>query len=179
MKLFFTNNKFLCSANEDHIFIERYGKTFDVSSGTVGPSDQLMTFISVEVGTGERTFVIEHAFTIPDVIKAFQNGEKASDRERMWDVESFCELITKSYMQATARYYAADGLLDLKNSEWLGDRELQIDRDAFMESIELEGIESCRDGSLRLWCRAENLFSGHSIVVRLNPDFTLDDTELS
>ena len=177
MKLYFTNNKFLCSANEDHIFIERYGKTFDVSSGTVG--DRLMTFICTEVGTEERTFVIEHAFTIPNVIKAFQSGEKASDRERMWSVEDFCELITKSYMQATARYYAADGLLDMKNSEWLRDREQPIDRDAFMKSIELQGVELCRDGSLKLWCNAGDLFSGHSIVVRLNPDFTLDDTELS
>lgn len=175
----FKNDKFSCSAEEDHIFIEYYGKTFDVTSGTVGASDKLMTFISTEVGDGERTFVIEHGFTIPNVIKAFQNGEKASDKERMWSAEDFCELAVRGYMQAAARYYAADGLLDLKNSEWLEEDEQPIDRDSFMKRIELQETEQRSDGIIELWCNDGDLFFGHSIIVYLNPDFTMKDTELA
>lgn len=173
------NRKFSCSVSDDHIYITRYGRTFDVTSGMVGADDRQFTFINAKVGNGERTFVIEHAFSITNVIKAFQNGEKASDHVKMWSAEDFCELITKSYMQATARYYAANELLDLKNNEWLAEREQPIDRDSFMESIMLQGIEPRKDGTLKLWCKADDLFSGYSIIVRLNPDFTLVDTELA
>ena len=179
MKQILTNEKLSCSVSDDHIYITRYGRTFDVTSGSVGASDKQFTFINAKVGEGERTFVIEHAFSITNVIKAFQNGEKASDHVKMWSVEDFCELITKSYMQATARYYAADELLDLKNNEWLAEREQPIDRDSFMESIMLQGIEPRKDGTLKLWCKADDLFSGHNIIVRLNPDLTLNDAELA
>ena len=105
------NKKFLCTAEDDHIYITRYGKIFDVTSGTVGASDKQFMFINTKVGNGERTFVIEHEFTISNVIKAFQSGEKARDHERKWSVE--------------------------------------------------------------------DMFSGHGIVVWLNPDFTLNSAELS
>ena len=173
------NSKFLCTAEDDHIYITRYGKTFDVTSGTVGASDKQLTFINTDVGVGERTFVIEHAFTISNVIKAFQSGEKASDHERMWSVEEFCELITKSYMQATARFYAADELLNMKNEEWLKNNEQPVERDDFMNNIVLQGVEKFKTGALRLWCDAGDMFSGHGIVVWLNPDFTLINAELS
>ena len=179
MNQILTSKKLSCSVNDDHIYITRYGKIFDVTSGSVGADDRQFTFINAEVGNGERTFVIEHAFTISNVIKAFQNGEKASDHVKMWSVEDFCELITKSYMQATARYYAADELLDLKNNEWLAEREQPIDRDSFMKSIKLQGVEPRKDGILKLWCKADDLFFGHSIIVSLNPDLTLNDAGLA
>ncbi len=178
MEQILVNEKLSCSVSDDHIYINRYGKTFDVYSGEL-MGDCRVTFISTDVG-GRKMICAddENVFNIANAVKAFQSGSKASSGKRMLSPEEFCELVTKKYMQFIARLYAAESMLSLKNNEWLSEGEQPIDTETFMERIRLQGIEPCQNGNLKLWCDAGDMFSGHSIAVRLNPDFTLDHTEL-
>ena len=172
MEQILVNEKLSCSVSDDHIYINRYGKTFDVYSGEL-MGDCPVTFICTDVG-GRKTICAddENVFNIADAVRAFQSGSMASSGKRMFSPEGFCELVTKKYMQFIARLYAAENMLSLKNNEWLGEGEQPIDMETFMERIRLQGIEPCRNGDLKLWCDAGDMFSGHSIAVRLDPDFT-------
>lgn len=68
----------------------------------------------------------------------------------------------------TARRYAASKLLSLYNTEWR--RGPQIEAEAFIERIALEGVAIDDDGSASFSYLDGDLFAGHYVVVNSEPN---------
>jgi len=64
--------------------------------------------------------------------------------------------------------YAVQGLLPLKNDNWLGDDETEFSPDEFKRRMTLESVSVYPDGDFEFWHDDGDLFWGHSIQVSGN-----------
>lgn len=69
-----------------------------------------------------------------------------------------------------AKSYAAKELLPTKNDFWLNDGEKEMSERTFIQMIKLESITVRDDGSYDFWYKDGDIFWGHSIEVRSEPD---------
>ncbi len=68
------------------------------------------------------------------------------------------------WMEAAAAY-AADQLLDKKNSQWLKEGEEKLSREAFLASLWLNDILAKPGGNFRFWYSDGEMLGGHTIYV--------------
>jgi len=61
---------------------------------------------------------------------------------------------------------AMDALLELKNDDWLEEGEAPVSADAFRQRLRLQSITLAHDGSFEFCFGDDDLFWGHSIMVR-------------
>ena len=61
--------------------------------------------------------------------------------------------------------FAVNGLLDLKNSNWLDDGEAAVTAEQFKSKMQLTSITVYPDGAVAFWHNDGGLFFGHSIQV--------------
>lgn len=61
--------------------------------------------------------------------------------------------------------YAAAKLLSLKNDNWLGEDESELNSNDFKDRLTLESINVMADGKFEFWFNDGDLFWGHSIRV--------------
>lgn len=78
--------------------------------------------------------------------------------------------------EVALREAAADALLPLHNETWSEGET--IDRDTFVRRITLEGLTVYGDGSAELSYNDGDLFWGHTIVVSLREDGTVEDATI-
>lgn len=74
--------------------------------------------------------------------------------------------------------YAVDGLLELKNDNWLKDGEREVTAEEFKAKIVLTAITVEADGDATFWYRDGGLFWGHSIEVRIDADDKCTSTDI-
>ncbi|MBK1792578.1 DUF2262 domain-containing protein [Persicirhabdus sediminis] len=65
---------------------------------------------------------------------------------------------------------AASTLLEVKNASWLNEGEQPMSKDKFMRKMKLESITVEEDGSFDFWFEDGDIFWGHSIEVRGDPE---------
>lgn len=70
-----------------------------------------------------------------------------------------------AHWAAKASNYAADKLLENKNNNWLGERELPVSREDFIGRMRLRSITAYPEGKFELWHDDGEMFGGHSILV--------------
>jgi hypothetical protein len=78
---------------------------------------------------------------------------------------------------ATARKTAVC-LLDLANGEWLPAKALERDAGSFMAELTVDSLTLYPDGSSEVTFRAADLFTGHGVLVSLEPDGRASDATL-
>jgi hypothetical protein len=64
--------------------------------------------------------------------------------------------------------YATQALLGIKNSDWLDDDETELTAEEFISRITLETVSIAAEGDFEFWYTDDDMFGGHSIVVRGN-----------
>lgn len=99
----------------------------------------------------------------------FQENEIEAATEFAYKICLWLELNDES-----ARVFCASKLLRLKNETWLEDQEEPITQEAFIETLELEGITAFSDGSFSLYFDDNDIFWGHSIVVDVEDNVLID-----
>jgi hypothetical protein len=99
-------------------------------------------------------------------------GEQAEDL-----ASSICSWLNSNLH--CVKTFSASRLTDIKNTSWLEDGEEPISEQSFIQKIELEAINAYSDGSFDLFFLDNELFLGHSIIVNVNSDLTLEDAEIA
>jgi hypothetical protein len=69
-----------------------------------------------------------------------------------------------------ANQFAAEHLLELKNTIWLDDDEAPLTSDQFQDRIILESITISPDGELDFFHNDGDMFWGHSVLVSIDQD---------
>lgn len=103
-------------------------------------------------------------------------GEDQSDQAEKLAF-SICNWLNSNLPAVKA--FSASGLTGLKNTSWLEDGEEVISEQDFIQKIELNAINAYSEGNFDVYFNDNNLFSGHSIVVNVNNNFTLEDAEIA
>lgn len=75
--------------------------------------------------------------------------------------------------------FAAEKLLDIKNSSWLEEDETPLTAAGFATQISLDAVTSFADGSLEIHFFDNDIFWGHSIQVSVNEGFVLADADIA
>jgi hypothetical protein len=75
--------------------------------------------------------------------------------------------------------FSASKLTEIKNVSWLEDGEEAISEQGFIQKMELDAINAFSEGSFNVFFNDNDLFWGHSIIVNVNSDFTLEDAEIA
>lgn len=74
--------------------------------------------------------------------------------------------------------YAVNGLLELKNDNWLEEGEMELSADQFKTSMKLEEITVEADGDVTFWHHDGDLFWGHSIQVCIDANDKCTGTDI-
>jgi hypothetical protein len=77
-----------------------------------------------------------------------------------------------------AKDFAASRLLKLKNENWLEDNQKALEADEFKACLEVESATMFGDGDCELYLRDGNLFGGHSVLLRWDPQRGYYDADL-
>ncbi len=88
----------------------------------------------------------------------------------LWDNES-------NWQQRVVDY-AVEALLPLKNDNWLGDDETEVNSQQFKSKMTLESISVYADGDFEFWHDDGDLFWGHSIQISGNLSDGLIDADI-
>jgi len=79
----------------------------------------------------------------------------------------------------TAKECAVRDLLGLKNDDWRGDDEPEVDVGEFKRLMEIEGIVVHGDGSAEFYYQDGDLFWGHAILVYMRADGRFGNASLA
>lgn len=78
----------------------------------------------------------------------------------------------------TIKQYCADNLRELKNESWVETEEEKVTEEEFKERLQLESIKIESDGGLELAFQDGDLFWGHWIVVKTDPEYRLNYADI-
>ena len=76
--------------------------------------------------------------------------------------------LNQNYWTDKVELCAVKNLLDVKNSSWLEENELDLTENEFRKRLTLESIIVKDLGDIEFWFNDGDLFWGHSILVRGN-----------
>ncbi|MBD1385323.1 DUF2262 domain-containing protein [Mucilaginibacter rigui] len=76
------------------------------------------------------------------------------------------------------KQFAANALIEDKNSEWLEENEAPVSEEAFMQTIEFKGVLAFSEGSFEIYFNDNDLFWGHTIIVDVDQDFNLSGVNI-
>ena len=68
--------------------------------------------------------------------------------------------------------------MKVKNESWLEDSERPLDADAFKACLEVESATMFGDGDCELYLRDGNLFGGHAVLLRRDPQRAYYDADI-
>ncbi len=83
-----------------------------------------------------------------------------------------------SRYRAMAADFAVNDLLDLKNSNWLGDGETEVTAEQFNSKMKLTSITVDPDRAVTFWHSDGDLFFGHSIQVCIDSKNRCTSTDI-
>lgn len=90
------------------------------------------------------------------------------------------ELVGRWHQHASsAKRYAAEQLLRLKNETWLQPGQKPVSRDAFMRALRLDAIDVFSEGSAVLYFDDGDMFWGHTIMVDRDDSGRFESAELA
>ena len=94
----------------------------------------------------------------------YLSAESEEEVERSLAVAASCWPTLVAFL-ASAKSFAANNLLDLKNGEWCEDDGAQISHQQFVERLATESILFHPDGTVELTFADGGLFFGHVVTV--------------
>ena len=110
------------------------------------------------------------------VYRTMDGDDEESEEEYRKSLVAILENIEENI--ETARKFAAQELLDLKNNTWLEKDEEPLTAEEFAERLVLAEVISMGD-IVEFWFDDDDIFWGHQVRVDLHPDGTPDCAELA
>lgn len=77
-----------------------------------------------------------------------------------------------------SKEFACSKLLELKNNNWLGEKESPVTKDEFLKRLKLDGINAFKEGGFEIYFMDSDLFGGHWIMVDVNEKFEMERADI-
>jgi hypothetical protein len=103
------------------------------------------------------------------------NEEQSDQAEKL--ASSICDWLNLNHH--AVKDFCASKLTRLKNTSWLEDDDEPVSEQDFILKMELDAINAYSEGSFDIFFNDNDLFLGHSIIVNVNSDFTLENAEIA
>lgn len=78
----------------------------------------------------------------------------------------------------TIKKYCADSLLEDKNDGWADTEEEKVTEEEFKDRLQLDTIKIESDGGLEIVFQDGDLFAGHWVVVKTDPEYRFDYADI-
>jgi hypothetical protein len=98
---------------------------------------------------------------------SFATDDAGNLDSRLWDRANDVVTQMESYSE-DAKKYAVEGLLELKNENWLDSEEEPLTREQFKHRMTLESVDISVEGEIGFFYDDGDLFFGHCIVITLD-----------
>lgn len=133
-----------------------------------------LTAISFNQNSGHFEAVLADNTHTVQMILLDYNEDQSDQAEKL--VSSICDWLNSNLL--AVKVFSASKLTEIKNTSWLEEGEEPISEVDFRQKIELDAINVYSEGSFDIFFNVADLFSGHQIIVNVDRDFTLINTEI-